>query len=85
LSKCISKKYFQLCIDGTNQALPLSNVKPKISYAEASKYFEQKEEEREKQSSDNNYEDIKDNLSEDSFVKVQYYIKKILNISNINY
>jgi len=68
----MSRKYFQLCIDDANKVLPLSSVKPKLSYAEASKYFEQKEEERGKQLSDNNYEDIKNNSSEDSFVKVLY-------------
>ncbi|EZA56709.1 uncharacterized protein LOC105278014 isoform X2 [Ooceraea biroi] len=53
----------KLCTDDVDQMLPLPfAVKPKASYTEASKYFEQ----REKELSSNDHEDIKINLTDDS-------------------
>lgn len=62
-------------IDDANQASSLSVVKPKISYAEAIKYFEKSE----KEISNNDYKEIKTELPEDLHVEVQCYINKIIN------
>lgn len=60
-----------MCIDDTDQTSSLSTVKPKISYAEAIKYFE----ESEKEMLNNDCEKIKTNLPEDLHVEVrQRYI-----------
>ncbi|XP_025074551.1 uncharacterized protein LOC105429164 [Pogonomyrmex barbatus] len=50
----------KLCMDDTNQTSSFSVIKPKISYTEAAKYFE-----REREMSNNDYEKIETNPSED--------------------
>lgn len=50
-----------MCIDDADQASSLSVLKPKISYADAIKYFE----ESEKEVLNNDCEEIKTNLPED--------------------
>lgn len=62
-----------MCIDDTDQT-SLSAVKPKISYAEAIKYFEKSE----KEVLNNDCEKIKTNLPEDLHVEVrQFYINSL--------
>lgn len=56
-----------MCINDTDQASSLSAVKPKISYAEAIKYFE----ESEKEILNNDRKEIMTNVPEDLHVEVQ--------------
>jgi len=55
-----------LCIDDADQASSLSVVKPKTSYAEAIKYFE----ESEKEILNKDCEEIRTNLPEDLHTEV---------------
>lgn len=68
--------YFQLCIEDADQASSHFVIKPKISYAEATTYFEESEE----QMVNSDCGEIRTNLPEDLHVKVrQCYINKIIN------